>query len=153
MRFPDAQFVMVGPDVDRDNTALRRLIEGAGVTANVHAIGPRTDIARFQAAWDVAVCSSYSEGFPNVIGEAMSCAVTCVSTDVGDVRLLMGENGTIVPRGQSDALAAAICDALAMSESERAEQGRRSRQRIVDRFSVDTARRRYMDLYEDAGTR
>lgn len=148
--FPDARFVMAGPGVDSANAALMALVAETGTAANVHVLGPRTDVARLQAAWDVAVCSSYSEGFPNVVGEAMSCAVPCVSTDVGDVRLLMGETGRIVPPAQPEALAAAVCELLEATAAERAELGRRARQRVVDRFSVEAACQRYVKLYEVA---
>ena len=44
----------------------------------------------FSAA-DLLLLTSYHEGSPNVIKEAMACNCPIVSTDVGDVRWIIGD--------------------------------------------------------------
>jgi glycosyltransferase involved in cell wall biosynthesis len=85
------------------------------------------------AALDIAVSSSYNEGFPNVIGEAMSCAVPCVVTDVGDSAMIVGDSGMVVsPR--DPALSDAIYDLASMAAPKRRYLGQKARQRICDNF-------------------
>lgn len=75
--------------------------------------GPRNDMVDVYSSFDVCCLSSaFGEGFPNVLGEAMSCGVPCVSTDVGDARLVVGKAGRIVPRGDFELLADALLSTL-----------------------------------------
>jgi glycosyltransferase involved in cell wall biosynthesis len=51
---------------------------------------PQNRLALFMSASDALVFTSYQEGSPNIIKQAMACNLPIVSTDVGDVRELMG---------------------------------------------------------------
>ncbi|MAF20499.1 MAG: hypothetical protein CMI55_02330, partial [Parcubacteria group bacterium] len=66
-------FLLVGRKVDWKNPHLKQLIEKLGMKEKVFLLGERRDIPRIMAALDIATCTSVAEGFPNVIGEAMSC--------------------------------------------------------------------------------
>jgi glycosyltransferase involved in cell wall biosynthesis len=59
---------------------------------------------------DVKVLSSHTEGIPKTLYEAMARGLPIVSTDVGGIAEIVrdGENGLLVPPGNSPALAAAI---------------------------------------------
>ena len=65
------------------------------------------------AAADVLVLSSYQEGSPNVVKEALACETPVVSTAVGDVPELLGSvtGCHVVPR-DPEAFAAAIAAAI-----------------------------------------
>lgn len=54
-------------------------------------IRDRTELLNKLSACDVLVCPSYSEGFPNVILEAMSKGLAIAATQVGAVELLVDE--------------------------------------------------------------
>jgi len=150
---PRVRFVLCGDGIGSANPLLARQIADSGLGAYSHLLGPRTDIPRIMAALDVAVLSSASEAFPNVLGEAMSCATPCVATDTGDSRLIVGDSGRIVPPRDSRALAKAILDVLHMDPKNRAALGKRARQRIVDHFSLAAIAARYEQFYEELSAR
>ena len=146
---PDVHFVMAGLGVTRDNAALTETLEKAKLLASTHLCGEVEDVAELYAGLDIAVCSSYSEAFPNVIGEAMSCGVPCVATAVGDTADLVGTTGRIVPPRDGQALAAALLELLGFDRAARGALGRAARERIVSEYSLDRAVARYEQLYED----
>lgn len=51
----------------------------------------RGEVALLFTAVDVALMTSFSEGSPQFVKEALACNCPVVSTDVGDVRLVMGD--------------------------------------------------------------
>lgn len=141
-------FVLAGKDVDAKNATLRTLIGELGLQERVHLLGLRQDMPRLTAALDLSVLSSTVEGFPNVVGEAMSCEVPCAVTDVGDSAWIVGDTGRNVPPRDPAALASAVSELLALGDDALAELGRRARQRIIDEFSLPSVVRRYEALYE-----
>jgi glycosyltransferase involved in cell wall biosynthesis len=100
------------------------------------------------AALDIATCSSYSESFPNIIGEAMACAVPCVVTDVGDAARIVAETGCVVPPKDAPALASALRELIELGPAGRQELGLRARARVEERYSLDSVVWQYETLYE-----
>lgn len=146
---PDVHFVMCGAEMSWEHPKLVEWIEQAGVRERFHLLGQRHDVPRWMAAMDVIVLSSESEGFPNVLGEAMACGVPCVATDTGDAALIVGDTGKVVPRKDSEKLAEACAALLRLSEEERRQLGLAARRRIEENYSLTTIVQRYEKLYEE----
>jgi glycosyltransferase involved in cell wall biosynthesis len=148
-KHPEAHFALVGRGVDGDNEALRRLIEELGLAGRTHLLGERHDVPRLTAALDLfSLSSSYGESFPNVIGDAMACAVPCVVTDVGDAAWIVGDTGRVVPPRDSRALADAWAEVIELGAEGRASLGRAALARACDLFPIEAVVRRYETLYE-----
>lgn len=143
-----AHFVLVGRGADEENAELRGLINELGLAGRTHLLGERHDVPRLTAALDIFSLSSYCESFPNVIGEAMACAVPCVVTDVGDAEWIVGDTGRVVPARDPSALAHAWAELVALGAEGRAELGRAALARACELFPVKSIVRRYETLYE-----
>jgi glycosyltransferase involved in cell wall biosynthesis len=142
------QFVLAGSGMVESNKALRAMIDVSDISKHVHLLGERSDVHRLLAAMDIVSLSSTSEGFPNVLGEAMACGVPCVSTDVGDSAVLIGDTGVIVPPRDPEALAGAWQHLVEMTDEQRSQLGQRARQHIEANFSLDSVVNTYAALYE-----
>lgn len=149
------QVVLAGPDVDRETPELATLLENTGLDGHkrVHLLGARTDMPALQAAWDIAVSASYSEGFSNTIAEAMACGVPCVSTAVGDAQLLLGDTGRLVPAKDPPAMQKAMQELLQLPPERRQALGKAARKRITTEFSREQVVQRYLMTYRELLTK
>jgi glycosyltransferase involved in cell wall biosynthesis len=71
-------------------------------------------LAELMSAADVFCLASRTEGWPNVVNEALACGTPVVATDVGAVRQMIRseELGTVVPVTDEAALTSALRSAL-----------------------------------------
>lgn len=147
-RIPEVKIVMAGGGVTSQNKTLVGLCSEYGILDKVVMLGERSDIPALLPSFDVLVSSSRSEGFPNVIGEAMASSVPCVATAVGDTEVLIGECGRLLPPESPEALAKEVIELMCMPHEERLVLGKKARERIVEKFSMETSVSQYEHLYE-----
>lgn len=143
-------FVLCGKNIEWTNPKLREIIgEGpeGSFGSRLRLLGRRHDLAYLYSAFDISGISSIGEGFPNVVGEAMSCGTPCVVTDVGDSAQLVGDTGVVVPPAAPEQLASAWERLILMTEKQRIELGMRSRARIKNYYSISAVAQRYEQLY------
>lgn len=140
---------LIGTGVDEANRHLIKLVAEQGVADNVRLLGRRDDIPAVMNALDLHVLSSAGEAFPNVLAEAMACGTPCVTTDVGDSSLIVGETGWVVQPGNSIALADAIDKAITQWQDQSSWQRRERscRERIKAKFSLATMVAAYRDVW------
>jgi len=129
----DVRFVIVGDGPEKKDLEL--LSHELGLTESVIWAGVRQDMATVYNALDILCSSSYSEGLPNVIGEAMACGVPCVVTNVGDSAKIVGDEGVVVPTGEPQLLAKAFKTMLMKLNDIKPLE---IRDRIGSHFSLET---------------
>jgi glycosyltransferase involved in cell wall biosynthesis len=143
--------VLVGAGIETKNECLRNLIAKLSLNDVVFLLGQRDDIPTIMGSIDLHILSSFAEGFPNVVAEAMACGTPAVVTDVGDAALIVGDTGWVVPPRNSLALATAIEIAL-HETSDPAWRTRCNavRSRIRYNFGIDQMIENYQRIWNEA---
>mgnify|MGYP001765043999 CR=1 FL=1 len=143
----DIHLLLVGDRMDEPGPELRGLL--ANIPPERRTLsGARLDVANWLPGVDiVALSSSWGEGFPNIVGEAMACGVPCIATDVGDAARVIGQTGLVVPPGDERAMAQALDRLVRLGPSGRELMGIAARKRIRDNFSIQRIATDYADLY------
>lgn len=140
--------LMAGLGLKWENQRLVEWINEAGLAERVLLLGERPDISHVMSVMDIFVLtSSWGEAFPNVLGEAMSCGIPCIATDVGDSAAIIGDTGIVVPPNDTEALSNAMLKMAQMPREERETLGKRARQRIIDKFRLEIVTKQYEELY------
>jgi glycosyltransferase involved in cell wall biosynthesis len=145
-RHADVVCLMVGREVNLENPALAGVVPPE-LEGRFRFAGERNDVPNLMRAMEVLCQSSWSEAFPNVLGEAMALGVPCVATDVGDSRDIVGDTGEVVPPSDSKALANGLLAMLGRPAEERAALGRAARVRIEERYDLPQVLEQYSTLY------
>jgi len=141
-------FILCGSGLTWENQEFVSLLQEMGLQKYFHLLGQRSDMPRLFTAFDVVTSASACEGFSNVVGEAMSCAVPCVVTDVGDSAWIVGNTGVVVPSESPEQLAEAWRSMALLGPSGRHRLGRLARQRIVENFSLSHIVNTYEEFFE-----
>ena len=107
-------------------------------------------LVAYYAASDCYVLPSYREGFPNTVIEAGAMGLPSVVTDVNGSREIVveGENGTIVPPHDTDALYAAMKRIVTDKEAY-AHMASNARRMVGERFEQGYVRRCLMQFYSE----
>jgi glycosyltransferase involved in cell wall biosynthesis len=116
---PNLHLAIIGDGVLRSR--VEEVVRVHGLTAQVHFLGvrPPLEIAEILRAADLYVLCSAYEGMPIAMLEALATGLPVVSTDVGEVRLVVhdGINGQISETRDPESFAEAILRALSRTET------------------------------------
>jgi glycosyltransferase involved in cell wall biosynthesis len=122
-----------------------------GITGAVQFAGyvPQAETASWYRTADLFALSSDFDNSPNVVLEAMAAGLPIVSTDVGGLRdyVTPPAGGTLTPKGDAPALAAALLDWLS-HPNRAAVAGSYNRQETLTRFSWTLSAQNMLAVYQ-----
>jgi glycosyltransferase involved in cell wall biosynthesis len=126
-KHPDVWIALVGDGPDRDR--LQCQAASLGIAHRVVFTGHLPDVRPVFRDLNMLALTSYTEGFPNVVLEALCMETPVVANDVGGVREIIedGVTGTLLPPGSPERIAQALARYLEAPEWARslALQGKR----------------------------
>jgi glycosyltransferase involved in cell wall biosynthesis len=141
-----AGFVLFGEGPQRE--ILTRQIAELGLERHFVLGGFRTDVQRLLPFVDAVVNSSYTEGLPVIVLEAMAAAVPVVATAVGGTPEVIedGVEGYLVQAGDPAALADRILRVLRSGVGRK--MGSRGQQRVREQFTFAAQASQYQQLFD-----
>lgn len=143
---PDhVRLVIVGDGPERD--AIRAEAANCGLRTRLVMPGFVAAPHRYLGLFDIFALSSDSEQFPIALVEAMAAGLPVVSTDVGDVRDIVGPGMVRFVVAADDAALAAGLRVLVDDRKVRAETGAANRARAAAEFGENAMIDRYAALY------
>lgn len=110
---PDLRAILIGEGPYLGT--LKELIAASGQQDRITLAGGQLPekVAQYINAADLLTLPSWSEGYPNVLVEALACGCPVVATDVGGIpEIVTPDNGRLVPPRDADALADALAQTL-----------------------------------------
>lgn len=142
------KMIFVGTNLDISNKKLMELITSYNLKDKIILLGRRSDIPDLLSGADIYVSSSLGESFSNSIGEAMACELSCVVTDVGDSKIIVGDTGEIVPARNYKELARALTKQLNAPSIVLKEKGLKARQRIIENYDLKKVTKKYENIFD-----
>lgn len=146
-KHPDAKLTIAGEGDIKDE--LEALAAGLGVMDNISFLG-RLDHDKLPDLYrnaDLFVLPSLWEGMSNTVLEAIASGLPVVVTDTGGTEELVSDNGIIIPKESSSAIAGAVIR-LFDDASLSAAMGAKSRETAL-RFNWAAVARQYVQIYKE----
>lgn len=149
LRVPEWKLVVVGENAKKQNTRerLEKLVYDMNLTKRVVFAGNQKDVNSFYLKSKIFAFTSSSEGFPNVIVEAMAAGLPVISYDcaAGPSEIITnGEDGFLIPLFD-DCLFQKKLEYLMENEEIRYKMGLKAAT-IKDKFRCDIIYERFLKM-------
>ena len=148
-RHHNIRFWIIGNGSEYEH--LTNLAKKYGIEDYVKFWGYRTDIDVALNRSDVFVQTSFTEGSPNTIAEAMRAQKPVISTKSTDLSEMIHDdkNGYVVPVDDCEALVYAMESLIEMSDDDRIRMGEYSKQLFNQYFLDRTVAQEYVRFYNE----
>ncbi len=147
-KIPNVRFLIIGRELTPLNEELMGWINQTGLRERFILLGESSKIPVCLAAMDIFCLHSRAEGLPTVLAEAMAMGLPCVSTDVGDAGILMGEAGVLVEKQNPEALADGLLKLLYMTPEERLALGSAAQKKVKTEYAIEQTQQEFSQVYD-----
>jgi glycosyltransferase involved in cell wall biosynthesis len=134
---PNARLLIAGDGTSEFTQELVNVRDKLGLQGHAQLLGHRDDIAALLHICDMFVLSSYYEGLPGSVIEAMAAAKPVVAFDIPSVRELIkdGNTGILVGERNTGQLAKSIVHLAEHPDTAR-QMGKRAQQIVLQKFDI-----------------
>jgi len=142
--------ILVGKNIDNENKKINYLIDKYELNNEIILLGNVDDIDFIFSIVDLNILSSLSESFPNVIAESMLNKTPCISTKVGDIEEIIGNNGWIVDCKNYQKLYSIILESISLMNKREKWKDLKNKCyfHIVKNFEFEKMQKKYLNIWE-----
>jgi glycosyltransferase involved in cell wall biosynthesis len=150
--YKNVKLLLIGQgfEADSENTEkeLKDFVQEKGLSNNILFLGYRPDIPALLSIMDIFCLTSFKEGLPISLIEAMATSLPIVGTDVDGIRdiLIDNKNGLLVQIGDVIGLKNALLSLL-KNNLLRERLGKESKTLAKSMYSLNYCVKKYQDLF------
>lgn len=144
---PRIEFRVAGNGLSLKDKEIEDLSKKFVIGANVTLLDAVKEMEAFYHGIDVLLMTSITEGFPNVLIEAMATGAICISTDVGDARYIINDNGNVAEVLNTSDLINCINNYLKLSVVEKKQRMNEAFNLTINRFNIKIVTNKYKSFW------
>ena len=137
--FPECQFTFVGFSADYE-------IPDLPSNVKIHPFVPQETLRELLRHAEFYMQFSISEGFPNGLAEAMMCQCIPLGSNVAAIPAMIADTGLILKQRDVGMLKELFREAMALEN--KAELGKKARERVIQEYHVDRRKEAFLGLVE-----
>jgi glycosyltransferase involved in cell wall biosynthesis len=152
-KYPDTYLMIVGDDTDEYGAAMKKMAATSPYSGRIIFTGKQFNINEYLTLAEIVVLPTLDvgrkESFGVAVLEAMAMEKYVLASDLAGPReQLKNFPSLLVQPGNSEALSILLDKTLSLDKSELAETGRKLRQEVIDRFSIEREVENHEKFYE-----
>jgi len=143
------RLVIIGDGEERPR--LKKLVDELQLNDVVDFLGSQENPYKYISKADIFVSSSFYEGFPNALLEAMACNTVVISTDClsGPAEIINHyQNGILVPVGNAEKMAAEIAN-LIENPKLAGNFTAAAKKTVVEKYAANVVAKKYQDVFAE----
>jgi glycosyltransferase involved in cell wall biosynthesis len=152
--FKRVKFVIIGDGPLRQG--LQSMVNSLGLSGQFVFTGWQKDMPAVYSDMDIVALTSVNEGTPVSLIEALASGKNVIATDVGGVRDVVKEDGTLVKSGDHQALSEAL-KGLIEDDKALIKINENAKERVLEQYSsrrlVDDIKGLYLEIIGQKGNR
>lgn len=144
-QFPVYKLVLVGPITEEYDKTIHESFD----LERVEIVGPlpHDEVLNIIRNSSLFVLPSHTEGFPNVVLEAMALGKPIIATDVGAIPEMLEGCGYLVHVKRQEELRDSIIFAL-QNDNDRIMKGKKAKEKVMSYYSVPVVMDQYHTIWE-----
>ena len=146
---PNASLLIIGDGIKKPQ--LDEYVISKNLSDRVFLVGWKEDAYKYVKAFDVFVMTSFSEGRPIALLEAMSGRIPIAGTDIPALKTILNQSGgrVFLPK-DTNALSEIMKEYIEMSPAKREQLGEQAYQFLLNQNSLEDFHRSYRRIIESS---